>query len=244
MFKNPPDFINQKRKLQMNRQTIVKRIYLVINLLIRISLLIAIIQAIQKTNIIVLFFSTLVFLITFIPLFFKRKYNLRIPTEIEIIIVLFLYASLFLGEVHNYYLKFWWWDILLHTGSAIIFGFVGFTILYFMYSQHKVDAKPINLAIFSFSFAIAIGAVWEIFEFSMDQLFGFNMQKSGLVDTMWDLIVDTLGAIFASSIGYFYLKTKKTLIFNGIINQIKIKREDRRKRRKEKKRIKRLRKKL
>ena len=29
-----------------------------------------------------------------------------------------------------------------------------------------------------------IGAVWEIFEYGMDQTFGLNMQKSGLDDTM------------------------------------------------------------
>ena len=206
----------------MDRQTIVKKIYIFINLFIRISLLIAIIQSVQARNMMVLFFSTLVFLITFVPLFFKRRYNLKIPIEIQMIIVIFIYASLFLGEAHGYYIKFWWWDIFLHCFSAIIFGFIGFTILYFMYSQKEIYARPWGLAIFSFSFAIAIGAIWEIFEFSVDQVLGFNMQKSGLVDTMWDLIVDTLGAILASVIGYIYLKTKKTLIFDGIIKQIKI----------------------
>jgi len=205
----------------MDRQIIIKRIYMFLNLIIRISLLIAIIQAIQKTNILVLFFSTLVFLITFIPLFFKRKYNLKLPTEIQMIIVIFIYASLFLGEVHGYYTKFWWWDIFLHAFSAIIFGFVGFTILYFMYSQRAIKARPWAIAMFSFSFAIAIGVIWEIFEFSVDQILGYNMQKSGLLDTMGDLIVDALGAIIATSIGYIYLKSKKTLIFNGIINQLR-----------------------
>jgi hypothetical protein len=44
-------------------------------------------------------------------------------------------------------------------------------------------------------FAVAVGAVWEIFDFSMDEPFGTDMQKamfgdpSGLTDTMWDLIV-------------------------------------------------------
>jgi hypothetical protein len=47
--------------------------------------------------------------------------------------------------------------------------------------------------------------LWEIFEFAGDQLFGMNMQKEGLTDTMWDLIVDTLGAFVAAVFGYFYL---------------------------------------
>ncbi|MHA3914105.1 hypothetical protein [Halovulum sp. GXIMD14793] len=40
----------------------------------------------------------------------------------------------------------------------------------------------------------------------MDQLFGLNMQKSGLVDTMQDLIVDTIGASIGAFGGYLYLK--------------------------------------
>lgn len=206
----------------MGKLITVRKFYLFLNIFIKLTLLIAIIQSIFLKNIIVLFVSSLVFLLTFIPAFFRKRYSIKIPTEIELITVLFIYATLFLGEVHGYYEKFIWWDIVLHFGSAIVFGFIGFTILYYMYSQHEITAKPINIAIFSFAFAIAIGAIWEIFEFSMDQIFLWNMQKSGLIDTMWDLIVDMIGAIIAAGIGFIYLKTKKTLIFNGVIKQFSI----------------------
>jgi hypothetical protein len=49
---------------------------------------------------------------------------------------------------------------------------------------------------------------WEIFEFSMDQIFGLNMQKpmlgdpSGLTDTMWDMIVNLIGAAIVSLSGW------------------------------------------
>jgi len=49
--------------------------------------------------------------------------------------------------------------------------------------------------------------VWEIFEFVADSAFGLNMQKSGLVDTMWDLIVDCLGAASIAGLGYGYMRT-------------------------------------
>ena len=66
--------------------------------------------------------------------------------------------------------------------------------------------KPSLLTVFSFCFAIALGALWEIFEFAMDSFFGFNMQKTGLRDTMWDMIVNTVGALIASISGYVYLR--------------------------------------
>ncbi|MDB4143429.1 hypothetical protein N9733_08195, partial [Akkermansiaceae bacterium] len=34
------------------------------------------------------------------------------------------------------------------------------------------------------------------------------MQKSGLIDTMWDLIVDCIGAIIGSSAGFLYLEKR------------------------------------
>ena len=69
-----------------------------------------------------------------------------------------------------------------------------------------VHMKPRFVALFAFMFAMGMGAVWEIFEFGMDQLFGLNMQKSGLVDTMWDLIVDGAGALTISLLGWSYLR--------------------------------------
>ena len=67
-----------------------------------------------------------------------------------------------------------------------------------------------------------MGVFWEIIEFSCDRLFGLNMQKfrlpteDGLVDTMIDLIVDSIGAFTVSFIGYLYIKGKSKLIKENI----------------------------
>jgi hypothetical protein len=181
-----------------------------------VSLAFAIFYSIIVENYLILFTSFIVGIIIITPKLFRWKYNLVIPLEIELVALIFIYGTLFLGEALFFYHRFWWWDILLHTGSAIVFGFVGFIVLYYLYSHHQVETKTYTLGIFSFSFAIAIGVIWEIFEFFMDRTFGLNMQKSGLVDTMGDLIVDAFGALLASFIGYLYLKTKKTVIFHEV----------------------------
>ena len=64
------------------------------------------------------------------------------------------------------------------------------------------------MCLLAFAIAVTVGAMWEIFEFLMDLWFGLNMQKSGLTDTMGDLIVDVIGAGIASWIGYAYLRGK------------------------------------
>lgn len=52
---------------------------------------------------------------------------------------------------------------------------------------------------------MTVGAIWEVFEYAMDMFFGLSMQKSGLDDTMGDLIVNALGGFIASLTGYVYL---------------------------------------
>ena len=84
-----------------------------------------------------------------------------------------------------------------------------------------MSLSPFFVSLFAFCFALAIGAVWEIYEFSLDGLMGFNMQKhtladgtplvghAALSDTMKDIIIDALGALAASIIGYVSLKKNK-----------------------------------
>jgi uncharacterized membrane protein YjdF len=155
-----------------------------------------------------------IFAVMFVPLLLGRHLRVYIPPEFEVLALVFVYASLFLGEVMNYYERFWWWDIALHASSGLLLGIVGFLLVYVLNENDQVDLhmQPRFVALFAFLFAVAVGALWEIFEFAMDQLFGLNMQKpmfgdpSGLTDTMWDLIVDTLGAAAISLFGLWYLK--------------------------------------
>ena len=53
----------------------------------------------------------------------------------------------------------------------------------------------------------------------MDLLFDLNMQKSGLVDTMWDLIVDTAGAVVAATLGALYVRGRGGFLFRRILNK-------------------------
>ena len=65
-------------------------------------------------------------------------------------------------------------------------------------------------------FAVGVVTLCEIFEFFVEQNFGFNMQKSGLIDTMWDLIVNSLGALLTSIAGYFYYTSGKESVFSKL----------------------------
>lgn len=177
-------------------------------LLVWLALVVSIVWAIYSRLWHAALISTMTLGLTIVPQLLQDRFQVKLPRSFTIVIVLFLYATLFLGEVGNFYYKFWWWDVLLHGGSAIAFGLLGFLGIFMLFQGDRFAAPPLALAVLSFCFAVAIGAVWEIFEFSMDQLFGLNMQKSGLIDTMWDLIVDCVGGFIGAASGYLYLKTQ------------------------------------
>ena len=156
------------------------------------------------------FISAFTLTLTVLTWKYENHFNIKIPRSFTIFIILFIYGTLFLGEVGDFYERFWWWDVFLHGGSALAFGLIGFLGIFMLFQGDRFAAPPLALAILSFCFAVAVGAVWEIFEFSMDQIFGLNMQKSGLIDTMWDLIVDCGGAFIGATSGYLYLKTQES----------------------------------
>lgn len=163
----------------------------------------------------------------FLPTALGKRFRVHIPPEFEVLAMVFVFAALFLGEVRGYYQRFWWWDIALHTTSGLLLGILGFLLVYVLNENERVDLhmKPRFVAMFSFFFAVAIGALWEIFEFVMDQLFGANMQKpmlgdpSGLTDTMWDLIVDTIGAAIICTLGWWYMERGQPSFIEGWIRK-------------------------
>ncbi len=140
------------------------------------------------------------------PLLVATWAEVHVPPTFIAVVVAFVVATLFLGEVFDFYERFWWWDMAMHGTSAVAFGLIGFVFVFMMFQGDRFAAPHLQLSFLAFCFAITIGTTWEIFEFAMDQLFGFNMQKSGLMDTMGDLVIDALGALVGAAAGYGYLK--------------------------------------
>lgn len=153
------------------------------------------------------------------PLVVAKWADVKVPRSFVAAVVLFVGGTLFLGEVFDFYERFWWWDVVMHGGSAIGFGLTGFVLVFMMFQGDRFAAPHLAVAFFAFCFAVSVGVVWEVFEFGMDQAFGLNMQKSGLLDTMWDLIVDMIGAGLGAASGYAYLKGREHGGLPGVIDE-------------------------
>jgi uncharacterized membrane protein len=156
-----------------------------------------------------------ILLATFIPRFFGHSLRVAVPMEFEFLAVVFIYLSLFLGEIGGYYQVYWWWDLMLHLASGFIAGIFGFVMVYVLNENDEIgmQLKPGFVAFFAFLFSLGFGVFWELFEYIMDEAFGMNMTKTGLDDTMQDLFVALIGAFVISIIGYIYLKRKKKTHF-------------------------------
>ena len=156
-----------------------------------------------------------------LPSLFSRRWNLTLPNFMYIMYYIFLYCAVFLGEVLQFYYYVPNWDNILHFFSGGMLGALGFILVEWLNEDvHiRVSLSPAFVALFAFCFALACGAIWEIYEFSIDHLLGLNMQKfatvtgellvghEALMDTMEDLIVDAVAAFLISMLGYFRLKT-------------------------------------
>ncbi len=165
-----------------------------------------------------LFLVTLIIFTLLAPFIFRRKMEMEIPAEFHLMAVIFTFAALYLGEVQHFYQRLWWWDIALHITAGLLMGILGFLLVYILNETKRVELNMTSgfIAFFAFLFAVSIGTIWEIFEFAVDEILGTNMQKpmlgdlSGLTDTMWDMIVNAIGALIISFSGWWYLKRDQT----------------------------------
>ena len=152
------------------------------------------------------FVSLATLTLALVPPMLAARWSLTLPLPFLLFTTLFCFASIFLGEAFDFYERLWWWDLALHGSSAVGFGLMGFLFAFMLFEGDRFAAPPSAIALISFCVAMTVGATWEIFEFTMDTGLGMDMQKSGLSDTMGDLILNAFGGLIASVTGYLYLR--------------------------------------
>ena len=152
-----------------------------------------------------MFISILGLILTFLPLLIERSLKIDLPVAYELVIAVFVFATVFMGEIGQAYDKLWWWDTVLHASSGVLLGYVGFLTLYLLYKQKKLITSAFLIAFFTLVTGIASAGIWEILEFSADMLLGTSMQR-GAVDTMTDIIVASVGSLLAAIVAYVHIR--------------------------------------
>lgn len=221
--------------------------------ILRLLVIVVMVLQIFNKNYENVFLCILTLLLLVIPSFVQVTMKIELPTTLEIIILVFIFAAEILGEIREFYIVFSFWDTVLHTLNGFLAAAIGFSLVDLLNRSERMVFKlsPLFTAIVAFCFSMTIGVIWEFFEFGMDHILGFDMQKDtvihtirsvmldpaggnnvavisniknvvvqgkdlglggyldiGLIDTMKDLMVNFIGAVVFSVIGFFYVKKR------------------------------------
>lgn len=111
-----------------------------------------------------------------IPLLFRKVFRLGI----SFFIVLPWWAFVMchsLGETFEFYYKLPGWDKMLHLVSGILQFLLFYGMARSYLAAKNAEGKFFMSLMFAIAASLATGCLWEIIEFSIDSLFGTNMQK-------------------------------------------------------------------
>ena len=116
------------------------------------------------------FLCILTLLLLLAPAFVQVRFRIELPSALEVIVLVFVFAAEILGEISSFYEIFPFWDTVLHTMNGFLAAAIGFSLVDLLNRSDRVkfELSPLYLAIVSFCFSMTIGVVWEFFEFSMD----------------------------------------------------------------------------
>ena len=125
------------------------------------------------------FTGVLAALLLFVPPIVERRLHVDLPTTLEILAYLFVFAAEILGEIGNFYVHFPFWDTMLHTFNGFMFAAFGFCLvdIFNKTKRFRFELSPIFLTLVAFCFSMTIGVLWEFFEFGADMLLHTDMQK-------------------------------------------------------------------
>lgn len=139
-----------------------------------------------------LFTCILTLLLFLAPSFVEKQLRIKLPTALEITVLIFIFCAEILGEIACFYIKYPFWDTMLHTVNGFLFAAFGFCLVDLLNENHRIkfQLSPNFLALTAFCFSMTIGIFWEFFEYSMDHLFALDMQKDTLLTAFHSVTLD------------------------------------------------------
>lgn len=160
--------------------------------LVYVTLRLLVILQIFNRNYENVFLCVLTLVLLLIPSLIQINLKIELPTALEITILVFIFAAEILGEIQSYYIKFPFWDTVLHTINGFLMAAIGFALVDILNRSKKfsIQLSPVFLAIVAFCFSMTIGVIWEFFEYGMDQFFGLDMQKDTVIQGFSSVLLD------------------------------------------------------
>ena len=99
------------------------------------------------------FMCVLTLMLFNIPNIVDRKLNITLPTAMEVVIILFIFAAEILGEIRSFYTMVSGWDTMLHTVNGFLMAAIGFTMIDILnnHPRFHINMSPFFVSFVSFS---------------------------------------------------------------------------------------------
>ncbi|MFA6830595.1 MAG: hypothetical protein WCR67_07865 [Bacilli bacterium] len=107
----------------------------------------------------------------------QHSFKIKISGLVDILIGFDLFASIICGECFLVYRTMANYDKFLHAFGTAQLAIAGFAIAAFFLEGKNLKYQVVYSLVFAFFFAIAMEAIWELYEYTVDSLCGTDMQK-------------------------------------------------------------------
>ena len=166
-------------------------VYVVLRLLVILAMVISFLSGNYEN----LFLCGLSLILFLVPAFIQSNFGIELPSTLEILILLFIFAAEILGEMESFYIKYAFWDTMLHTINGFLMAAIGFALIDILNNSPKFhfNMSPIFVAFVAFCFSMTVGVVWEFFEFFMDYFTLTDMQKDRMLTDISSVLLNPTG---------------------------------------------------
>ena len=148
--------------------------------------------------------STNIFLLIliYLPQIIK-KYQIKIPKEFVWILLIFVIATLFLGEIGGIITP-------IIFGTSI--GLIGFMILAILYSNNQIKKNYFLIIAFSFTFSVTLGFAIEALKYYLKIILNQGINVETYIFSMQTMTFVILGALISSIFGYLYMRNYSSIL--------------------------------
>ena len=155
------------------------------------------------------FFALLMFLLTLVPYWVAKKLDIEFPWFVFFLIALALWFNT-AGFLQGYYVRYYpYYDKLGHFIAGISVALLAFLGVIFIDRYWKMKLREPFIVGFTIIFGLAMAAAWEIYEFTIDTLFGGSLAGKMQVnntDTMLDMIFVLVGSVIVAVVAVLWFR--------------------------------------
>lgn len=182
---------NGKEKLK-KVQPYSNKTTLTVYLVLRGLIILIMVRAVLRGNYESVFLCALSLALLILPSILQKRLYITLPSTLEVVILLFIFAAEILGELASFYVRVPNWDTMLHTVNGFLCAAVGFALVDMINRNERFSLKlsPVYLAIVAFCFSMTVGVLWEFFEFAADRFLGLDMQKDTVLSAIGSVALD------------------------------------------------------